>query len=197
MRQLIAGMKVSLDGKMQGPDGTADWVHAWSEDYGLMDRIDACVLGGGMYPGYENYWTSIRNAPAAPAWITGLPPTGGELAWARFTQTTPHYVLSNTLTTANWPNTRFIRHLADIAEMKQQPGKDIYLIGGAKTVMSAMEAGLLDELRLIVHPVVAGPGTSLFAHDAHRRRLELQEARPGAGGLVHLTYRVAAEAVAA
>ena len=46
MRKLIAAMKISIDAKMEGPDGTADWVEAWSDDYGLTPHIDACVLGG-------------------------------------------------------------------------------------------------------------------------------------------------------
>ena len=63
MRKLIAGMKISVDGKMEGPEGYADWVEAWSEDYGLTQQIDACVVGGGMYPHYEQYWTTIQNEP--------------------------------------------------------------------------------------------------------------------------------------
>ena len=54
MRKLIAGMKMSIDAKIEGPAGIADWVEAWSEDYGLMPEIDACVLGGGMYPGLRD-----------------------------------------------------------------------------------------------------------------------------------------------
>ena len=51
MRKLISAMKVSVDGKIAGPEGSdADWVEAWSEDYGLTPQIDACVVGGGMYP---------------------------------------------------------------------------------------------------------------------------------------------------
>lgn len=50
MRKLIAGMKISADGKMEGSEGTADWVEAWSEDYGLTSQVDACVLGAGMFP---------------------------------------------------------------------------------------------------------------------------------------------------
>ena len=50
MRKLITGMKISVDGKIEGPGCTADWVQAWSDDYGLMPQIDARVLGGGMYP---------------------------------------------------------------------------------------------------------------------------------------------------
>lgn len=190
MRKLIAGMKLSLDGKMEGPDGTADWVEAWSEDYGLTSRIDTCVLGGGMYPGYENYWTSIRTEPGTPVWVTGKPPTSAELEWARFIGNTPHYVLSNTMTTAQWPNTRFIRTLEDVAALKQQAGKDIYLIGGAKTTVGALDAGLLDELRLLVHPLIAGPGKALFATGARRRSLHLQDLRQRADGLLSLNYRV-------
>ena len=125
MRKLIAAMKITVDGKYQGAEGMADWVEAWSEDFGLTPQIDACLLGGGMYPGYEGYWTGIRNDPAKPPWITGNPPTPGELEWARFTEVTPHYVLSNTLTSAQWNNTRFIRKLEEIDALKRQPGKDI------------------------------------------------------------------------
>jgi hypothetical protein len=52
MRKLIAAFKTSVDGKIEGPEGFADWVEAWSEDYGLSAQIDACLLGGAMYPGY-------------------------------------------------------------------------------------------------------------------------------------------------
>lgn len=91
MRKLIAGFKVSLDGKFEGPEGYAGWVNAWSEDYGLTPQIDSCLLGGRMYRGYETYWTSIRNEPTQPAWITGKPPTQGEIEWAEFAAKIPHY----------------------------------------------------------------------------------------------------------
>src|SRR5215510_14804548 len=97
MRKLIAGMKISADGKVEGPAGTADWVEAWSEDYGLTSQLDACVLGGGMYPGYERYWSAIQQEPGKPVWITGSAPTPAEIDWARFAAHTPHYVLSSTL----------------------------------------------------------------------------------------------------
>jgi hypothetical protein len=76
MRRLIAAMKASLDGKIERTDGPADWVKAWSDDYGLTAEIDACILGGGMYPLYEKYWTSIQTDPEMPAWITGAADTG-------------------------------------------------------------------------------------------------------------------------
>lgn len=98
MRKLIAGMTISADGKMEGPEGVADWVEAWSNDYGLMPHIDACVLGGGMYPGYEKYWTAVQNQPDKPLPMTGTLPTPDEVEWGRFAAQAPHYVLSSTLT---------------------------------------------------------------------------------------------------
>jgi dihydrofolate reductase len=189
MRKLIAGMKTSVDGKIEGADGYADWVEAWSEDYGLTSRIDACLLGGQMYPNYELYWSAIQqNDPGEPLPITGSPPSAAEVAWARFAAQTPHYVLSNTLTSAAWPNTSFVRGLDDIAALKQQPGKDIYLMGGAQITGSLIDAGLVDELRLLVFPLIAGRGKELFAAAGTRRGLELRDAQPLHDGRVSLIY---------
>lgn len=188
MRKLVAGMKISLDGKMEGPEGMADWVEAWSEDYGLTPRIGACLLGGGMYPGYERYWSGIQSDPDTPAWITGTPPTPAELEWADFIRRTPHYVLSTKLDATLWPNTRILRSARDVAELKKQPGEDIYLVGGARTTAGLIDAGLVDELHLIVYPLVAGEGTALFAKTEKRSQLELREATALADGRVRLSY---------
>jgi dihydrofolate reductase len=190
MRKLIAGMKISVDGKIEGPDGMADWVKAWSEDYGLMEQIDACVLGGGMYPGYEQYWTGIKNEPLKSHWITDSPPTKAEVEWASFAARTPHYVLSKTLTSARWPKTSFLTGLEDVAALKRQPGKGIYLVGGARTVASLFDAGLVDELRLIVYPLIVGKGKALFESTEHRQALELRKVQQLKNGLVSLTYGV-------
>ncbi|PWK63883.1 RibD domain-containing protein [Aminobacter sp. AP02] len=188
MRKLIAGMKISVDSKMEGPEGMADWVDAWSDDYGVMAQIDACLLGGGMYPGYEAYWTAIQNEPDKPVWIMGNAPTPAELEWARFTRKTPHYVLSNTLTSAAWPNTSFVRTPEDVAALKQQPGKDIYLVGGATTTAGLIDAGLVDELRLIVYPLIAGEGKALFATTVRRHGLALRKVEQLASGRLSLIY---------
>ena len=190
MRKLIAGMKLSADGKMEGREGTADWVKAWSEDYGLMPQIDACVLGAGMYPGYEWYWTAIRSEPHTPVWITGSAPTPAEIEWAGFAAHTPHYVLSNTLTSAQWPNTSFVRGLDEIAALKRRPGKDIYLVGGARTTAGLINAGLVDELRLVVYPLIAGEGKMLFASAEQRRGLELRKVEQLSDGRISLIYGV-------
>ncbi|PAQ05165.1 dihydrofolate reductase family protein [Mesorhizobium temperatum] len=190
MRKLITGMKVSVDGKMEGPEGYADWVDAWSEEYGLTPQIDACLLGSVMYAGYERYWSAIQNEPDKPLPMTGKLPTPAELEWARFAEQTPHYVLSNTITSAAWPKTRFMRSLEDIAALKQQPGKDIYLMGGARMTASLIDAGLVDELRLIVYPLLVGEGKALFGATQKRRGLELRKVQQLTDGRVSLVYRI-------
>jgi dihydrofolate reductase len=190
MKRLIAAMKASLDGKIERSDGPADWVSAWSDDYGLTPEIDVCILGGGMYPLYEKYWTSIQTNPEEPAWITGAPPTQAEREWADFAKRTPHYVLSHTIQSAAWPNTKFIRGLDDVAALKQHVGKDIYLVGGAKTTASLIDAGLIDELRMIVYPLIAGEGKPLFAASERQRGLELKSVQQLSEGRVSLVYAV-------
>ena len=190
MRKLIAGMKISADGMVRGPEGNAHWVAAWSDDYGLTAQIDASVLGGGMYPEYEGYWTAIQNDPDKPVWSGGPAPTPSEVDWARFAAHTPHYVLSRTLTSAGWPQTSFVRALDEIAALKQHPGKDIYLIGGARTTAACIDAGLVDELRLIVYPLIAGGGVALFATTERRRELELRSVEQLSDGRASLVYGV-------
>ena len=190
MRKLIAGFKISVDGKFEGPEGYADWVEAWSEDYGLTPQIDACLLGGHMYPGYEQYWTAIQNQPDAPLPMTGKLATPDEIAWAHFAQQTPHYVLSSTATSAAWPSTRFLRQIEDIQALKHQPGKDIYLMGGAQIAESLIDIGLIDELRLIVCPLIVGEGKSLFGTSTRRRGLKLRSVLQLPGERVCLNYEI-------
>jgi len=190
MRKLIAGMKVSVDGKIEGPEGYADWVDAWSDDYGIMHQVDACLLGAKMYPGYEQYWTAIQNAPDKPLWLNGRLPTPKEVEYARFAALTPHYVLSSTMTSTLWSITSFVRGLDEIAALKQKPGKDIYLVGGARTTASLIDAGLVDELRLIVYPLIAGEGKALFATSERRQGLELRNVQQLQGGRVSLIYGI-------
>ena len=68
-----------VDGKSAGPEGDADWVEGWSEDDGLTERIEACLLGGRMYRDYEQYWTAIHGAPDQALPMTGQLPLPTEL----------------------------------------------------------------------------------------------------------------------
>lgn len=192
MRKLIAAMKTAVDGKIEGPEGVADWVNGWSDDYGLTPEIDACILGAGMYPGYELYWTAIQSAPNQPLAMTGHVPTQAEVAWARFAENIPHYVLSSSMKSAQWPKgqTHFLRGLDDVAKLKQQPGKNIYLVGGAKTTAGLIDAGLVDELRLIAYPLIGGKGKSLFTGNERRRALELRNVQQLPDGRLHMNYAI-------
>jgi dihydrofolate reductase len=188
VRKLIAGMQMSIDGKIEGPEGYADWVDAWPDHYDVMDRVDACLLGAGMYPGYEAYWSAIQTAPNEVLAATGKAPTPGEVDYGRFTAQTPHFVLSKTMTSALWPATSFVRNLDEVAALKQQPGKGIYLVGGARTVATLIDAGMVDELRLTIHPLIAGAGKALFATSERRHGLKLRKAEQLDGGQVSLVY---------
>ncbi len=190
MRKLIAGMKMSVNEKIEGPEGYADWVETWADSYGLTPQIDACLLGGTMFRGYEQYWSAVWNEPSNPLPMTDRLPTAAELEWARFAAQTTHYVWSRMLTSSLWPGTKFIRKLEDIAALKKQPGKDIYLVGGAQTVATLVDAGFVDELRLIVYPLIAGPGKALFPAATHRRALDLRKVEQLSNGRLSLIYSV-------
>jgi dihydrofolate reductase len=192
MRKLIAAMKISADGKFEGAQGYADWVAGWSDDYGLTPQIDACVLGGRMYPGYEQYWTAVQDAVDNADPHNEFVPTPGEVQWARFAKQTPHYVVSASLTSAAWPQTRFLRGLDELGKLKLERGKDIYLMGGAAITAAAIDAGLVDEVRLIVYPLIAGEGNALFASSTTRRALELRKAEQLPDGRLSLVYGIAA-----
>jgi dihydrofolate reductase len=190
MRKMIAAMQMSVDSKIEGPEGYADWVSSWSDTFGLLGKIDACVLGANMYPGYEQYWDAIERNPREPLELTGKLPTPEEVEYAHFATSTPHHVLSHKLSSAAWPKTSFVRDASELRSLKEQPGKDIYVVGGAATISSVFDLGLIDELLLTLHPLVAGPGKPLFELIERRHALELIDTHPLSEGRVSLSYRV-------
>lgn len=71
MRKVVAAMQLSLDGCIEGLNGELDWIENWEDSHGLMAQVDTCVLGAGMYPGYEQYWSAVLADPSAPlSWGT-------------------------------------------------------------------------------------------------------------------------------
>jgi dihydrofolate reductase len=189
MRKIIAALVVSVDGFIEGPNGELDWVDSWEDPFDLLPQIDTCILGRGMYPGYERYWGAILANPDGILPFTGKVATKGEIAYARFAERTPHLVLSRTLDNVAWKNTRIIRDVEEIRRMKQQPGKDMHAVGGATLVGSLMKQRLIDELRLVVHPIILGGGKALFKDVKERHALTFLGAKQLQSGLVRLTYR--------
>jgi dihydrofolate reductase len=189
-RLFIAALQVSLDGYMQGDNGGIDWVDGWDDALGLVPGADAAVLGGGMYPGYEQLWGSIAADPGSGAAMLGREVTEGEADFALWTQRTPHYVLSTTMEKVSWESARLVRDVSELRSLKEQPGGTVYVIGGAALVANLLNAGLIDELRLIVHPVVLGGGKSPFAGVRDLGTLQLAQTSAGRNGRVVLMYRV-------
>ena len=191
-RRLVAALQVTLDGRILGPEGEVDWVDSWADGLELLPPVDAFVLGGGMFPEYERFWATVRDDPAAAADLLGRDPYPRELAYARVAAETPHLVLSTTLTETTWPTARIVRDIDELGALRQQPGKAVYVVGGPALVASLIDANLLDELRLIVHPVLAGAGPTFFSGVTQRDKLAFVAAEPMASGCVQLAYRLTA-----
>jgi dihydrofolate reductase len=189
-RSLISAMQVTLDG--YSSEGDAAWVDSWADGLELLPPVDAFVLGGGMFPDYERFWAAILDDPSAASNMLGRDLYPREIAYARLAAETPHLVLSNTLTNPSWPTARVIHDINEIGTLKQQPGKAVYVVGGPRLVTSLINLGMLDELRLIVHPVVTGGGTAVFGGIAEPLALELVSAEPTTSGPVNLSYRLVA-----
>ena len=186
----IAAMQVTLDGYILGPDGEADWVDSWADGLELLPQVDAFVLGAGMFPGYEAFWTAIREDPAAASEWLGRDPYPREIEYARVAAETPHLVLSSTLGHVSWPTARVVRDVDELRRLEAQPGGAVYVVGGPGLVRTLIDDELLDEIRLIVHPVALGAGTRLFDGIARRHELNLVNTEPTPSGRVNLTYRV-------
>ena len=107
--------------------------------------------------------------------------------------TTPKVVVSTTLKTVEWQNSTLITSnvAEELTKLKQQPGKDIGITGSGALVRSLLRDGLLDELRLLVHPIVVGTGKRLFADGEPQRPLKLVESKTFGTGVVYLTYQPA------
>jgi dihydrofolate reductase len=190
MRRIIAAMQMSVDGFIEGPSGEVDWIESWEDPFDLLPQIDTCILGRRMFAGYEHYWRAILANPDGVLALTGKTPSANEVAYARFADRATHVVLATTPVQTSWANTRVVTSVDAIRALKDQPGKDMHAVGGATLVSSLMNAGLVDELRVVVRPIVLGGGTAMFKDVASRHALRLGEARPLAGGAVRLTYAV-------
>jgi dihydrofolate reductase len=191
MRKIIAALVISLDGFIEGPNEELDWIDTWDDPFDDMyANIDACILGGKMYPGYEQYWCAILANPKGILPFSGKVASQGEIDYAHFADRTPHFVLSKTLGKVDWKTTQIIRDVEEIRRMKQQHGKDMHAVGGATLISSLMNLGLIDELRLVIQPIILGGGKALFKDVKERHPLKFVHATPQKSGSVVLTYNV-------
>ncbi len=174
MRKLILGLAVTLDGYIEGPNGEYDWCYT-DQDYGLNDffkRIDA------MFIGRKSYEIAQQYANKNEAGIPGMP-------------SLTEYVFSNTLSAVK-DGAILISgdSMNEARKIKEQPGKDIWLYGGASLTNCMMKEGLVDELWLSVHPILLGKGKPLFHTQDKRTQLTLLHSKTYETGLVSLRYGV-------
>lgn len=180
MRKIVAGLFISLDNVFESPD---QWHFPYFNDEmgeavgSQMAASDAMMLGRVTYQEFASYWPTQTSDGEA-----------GELA--DYMNDTPKYVVSTTLNATEWKNATLIdgNKLGDeIARLKQQPGKDISITGSGTLVRSLLRDGLLDELRLLVHPIVVGRGKRLF-DEGDQIPLTLADSKTFSTGVLALTY---------
>ncbi len=182
MRKLVFAINVSLDGFA---DHTiADFVDDELLDFfsRLLDETDIELFGRVTYQLMESYWLNIHQDPNA---------TRGELEFADRFNSISKIVFSKSLQKAEWNNTKLVKSdvIEEVKKLKQQPGKNIS-IGGIHLASTLMNAGLIDEYWILVHPIIVGKGRSLFDNVNEIKHLKLLETKKFNSGVVVLHYKV-------
>ena len=188
MGKIVVTEFVSLDGVMEDPGGAEDFKHGgWSFEFERGeegDRFkldetqnsDAVLLGRRTYQGFAEAWPSRE----------------GE--FADKLNSMPKYVVSSTLKDPEWANSTVLDgDLADdVSKLREEYDGDIVVHGSAQLVQALVEHGLVDELRLMVFPVVLGAGKRLFGETSDKRPLRLADSKTVGDGVAILTYEPAA-----
>jgi dihydrofolate reductase len=183
MGRLIYSMSVSLDGFVNTPSRSLDWVLIDDELHSFFNdearETSAFLYGRRMYELMVGYWPTAEADPSA---------TPAMLEFARIWKDTPKIVFSRTLARVEW-SSRLVRDDAagEVARLKAQPGFHMS-VGGPGTAATLMRLGLIDEYRLFVHPVILGAGTPFFPALEDRIGLRLLETRTFGSGVIHLRY---------
>ena len=187
MGRIVITEFVSLDGVMEAPGGGEGFEHAgWTfeiergaegDKFKLDEALDAeaLLLGRVTYEGFAAAWPSMEGSFADK--FNGM----------------PKYVVSSTLDNAYWNNSTVLK--GDVAEevskLRETPGGDIVVHGSAQLAQALIEHDLVDELRLMVFPVVLGKGKRLFGETSAKKRLQLADSKIVGDGIAILTYKPA------
>jgi dihydrofolate reductase len=172
MRKLVYSVAMSLDGYIAGPNGEYDWITPDPNiDFkALFSRFDTLLMGRKTYD---------------------LMRTGGQSAASMGMRAI--VVASTTLNPADHPEVQIVRdRIAEtVADLKTQPGKDIWLFGGGILFRTMIDAGLVDSVELAVLPILLGGGLPVIP-EGRRTHLLLEEAKPLPSGTLLLKYSVSA-----
>ena len=186
MSKVTAGLFVSLDGVVDSPER---WQLPYFNDEmgeavgAAMAATDTMLLGRVTYQEFASYWPGV---------------SAQDQPFADHMNNTPKYVVSGTLEgPLEWNNSTLIRGnvAEEIARLKQQTGKNIGITGSATLVQSLLQDDLLDELGLMIHPVVVGTGKRVFGEGGGLKALKLVGSKTFSTGVVALTYQPDREAV--
>jgi len=188
MRKVIVSEYVTLDGVMEDPGGSEGTEHGgwsfqfWSEEaakfkFDELFASDALLLGRVTYQGFAKAWPSMTD----------------EQGFADRMNSLPKFVVSTTLEKLEWNNSRLIKgNIAEeVSKLKQQPGQDILIAGSVELVHTLMQHDLIDEYRIMVHPIVLGSGKRLFREGSDKTVLRLVDTRTFSSGVVVLSYQPA------
>ena len=178
MRKVIVSNLVSLDGFFEGPNKELDWFVVDEEFFeyarDLLRTVDTLLFGRVTYQHMANYW------PSAPV---------DEIADKM--NNLPKIVFSKTLQKVEWKNSRLVKNNIgeEISKLKQQPGKDMAILGSANLASYLLPLGLIDEYRMILNPVLIGSGNPLFQGIKERLKLKLSGTKSFGSGVVVLYYQ--------
>lgn len=186
MRKIISSTYVSLDGVIEDPQiWTTPFFGEEAAAYGreLLFSCDALLAGRETYVGFAETWPAMEEQ------------TGD---FGVRMNSLHHYVVSDSLEKAEWGDSTIIRRddaPAKIAELKEQDGQDILQYGFGKVSETLIEHGLLDELRLWIHPVIVGASdtSKLLSRDGFGASFELVDTRTFSNGVIIATYSPAAK----
>lgn len=179
MRKIIVSEFLSADGVMEAPE-TWQFPFQTEEMGAITERqtsdIDAFLLGRVTYEVFAGFWHTM---------------THNEFGIADKYNSAPKYVVSTTLQKADWNNSTLIKSnvIEEIRKLKQQHGGNIGIIGSATLVHSLLDASLIDEIQVLVHPIVLGKGVRLFSEGYHVP-LKLADSKILANGVVFLSYQI-------
>ena len=192
MGKIVVSENVSLDGVVQDPNGEEGFKHGgWFEQIGDKDREQWAKVGLDEALGADALLLGRRSYEfLAARW----PSRSGE--WADKLNSLPKYVVSSTLVDPDWNNSTVLKGevVGEVSKLKHEIQGEIVVAASRQLVHTLMEHDLVDELRLMIYPVVLGVGERLFGETSDKKPIRLLDSHTVGDSLAYLTYELVREA---
>ncbi len=182
---------MTLDGFSTGPNDEMDylppfndssmWKDLHEEMWRNLEAADTFILGRRTYQIWEKYWPAAASNPQS---------SESDKRFSRYVDETKKIVISSTIDKVEWKNSMLIKNniAEEIQKLKQQPGKNLVVAGGATVAQTFAKLGLIDEYQIVVHPVILGKGKLLLQDSGMRQKLKLISTKTFNSGAVELSY---------